>query len=66
MQVGSELRLKKTGEIVVDNPEIEVSQELASEAVLSHRFDSTTGEHVLMLLDPLANRQHMDEREEGD
>jgi quinol monooxygenase YgiN len=60
MQVGSELRIKNTGEIVIDNPELELAnQPSAADAVLSYKFDRNTKEHVLRLLDPVADRKHL-------
>jgi hypothetical protein len=55
MQVGSELRIKKTGEIAVSNPEVEVAlTDVAADAVLSYRLDPDSGEHVITLLKPVA------------
>jgi hypothetical protein len=55
LQVGSELRIRNTGEVSVSNPTIETAPALdAADAVLDYRFDPQTGEHVLRLLDPLA------------
>jgi hypothetical protein len=60
MQVGSELRIKKTGELVVDNPETELAElREAADAVLAYSFDARTGEHILRLLDPVANHAHL-------
>jgi hypothetical protein len=60
LQVGSELRIKKNGELSVDNPELELSEQAsAADAVLSYHFDPQTGEHILRLLDPVANHKHM-------
>ncbi len=57
MQVGTEFRIRKNGDIVLDNPEIELAADTAAaDAVLSYRFDPETGEHVLRLLDPVAER----------
>jgi hypothetical protein len=43
LQVGSTVRLTKTGDIVIDNPEIELSREQnAADAVLSYTFDPQT------------------------
>ena len=57
MQVGTEFRIRNNGDIVLDNPEIELASDTAAaDAVLSYRFDSETGEHVLRLLDPVAER----------
>ena len=67
MQVGSELRIKTTGELAIDNPEIELAPDLrAADAVLSYRFDRTTGEHILRLLDPVADHRHLREHHEDD
>jgi len=67
MQVGSEFRIKSTGDLVMDNPEIELAGDRrAADAVLSYRFDRTTGEHVLRLLDPVADHGHLREHREGD
>jgi hypothetical protein len=60
MQVGSELRIKNTGEVIVDNPELELAPyREAADAVISYRFDPKTGEHILRLLDPVANHKHL-------
>ncbi len=58
MQVGAELRIKKDGSITVDNPEIELPGSDA-DALLSYRFDAQTGEHILRLLDPVADHKHL-------
>jgi len=58
MQIGAELRIKANGDIVVDNPEIELALDTA-DAVLAYRFDAESGEHVLRLVEPLANRKHL-------
>jgi hypothetical protein len=60
MQVCSELRIKNTGELVVGNPEIELSGEnTAADAVLSYRFDANAMEHILRLLEPVADHDHL-------
>ena len=60
LQVGSELRIKNGGEIVLDNPELELAEGTrAADAVLSYRFDRSTGEHILRLLDPVADHKHL-------
>lgn len=60
MQVGSELRIKNNGEIVVDNPELELDQRSdAADAVLIYRFDPQAREHVLRLADPVADHKHV-------
>lgn len=67
MQVGSEFRIKSTGDLVMDNPEIELAADRkAADAVLSYRFDRATGEHVLRLLDPVADHRHLREHSKGD
>lgn len=59
LQVGTELRIKNNGDIVIDNPELELaSEDRAADAVLIYRFDPKAGEHILRLLDPVADRQH--------
>jgi hypothetical protein len=60
LQVGSELRIKNDGDIVIDNPELELAaDERAADAVLIYRFDARAGEHVLRLLEPVADHRHM-------
>lgn len=60
MQVGSELRIRNSGEIVVDNPEFELAQDpRAADATLAYRFNRRQGEHVLRLLDPVADHRHL-------
>jgi hypothetical protein len=55
LQVGSELRIRNTGELNVSNPTIEAAPSLdAADAVLDYRFDPQTGEHVLRLVRPTA------------
>ena len=57
LQVGSELRIRNNGEIVVSNPTIEAEPaQDAADAVLDYRFDSDTGEHVIRLVEPAALR----------
>ena len=58
MQVGSELRIRNSGEVTVNNPTIETGSALeAADAVLDYRYDPQTGEHVLRLVEPVANRR---------
>ena len=60
LQVGSELRIKNNGDIVIDNPELELAaDDRAADAALVYRFDPKAGEHVLRLLDPVADHRHM-------
>ena len=59
LQVGSELRIKNNGDFVIDNPELELlGDDRAADAVLLYRFNSQEGEHVLRLVDPVADRAH--------
>lgn len=67
LQVGSTVRLTKTGDVVIDNPEIELSREPnAADAVLSYQFDPQTGSHTSRLVDPVADRQHMKSHKRND
>jgi hypothetical protein len=51
--VGSELRIRNSGEISVSNPTLEgAPAQDAADAVLDYRFDSQSGEHVIRLLQP--------------
>lgn len=60
LQVGEELRIRNNGNIVVDNPELELDrEERAADAVLLYRFDAQSGEHILRLLDPVADHKHV-------
>ena len=57
MQVGTEFRIRKNGDIILDNPELELAADTAAaDAVLSYRFDPNSGEHILRLLEPVAER----------
>jgi hypothetical protein len=67
LQVGSELRIKNNGDIIIDNPELElVGDEQAADAVLLYRFDSKAGEHILRLVDPVADRAHLSQHRSND
>ena len=67
MQVGSELRIKNDGAIVVDNPELELGlDENAADAMLSYRYDAKEGVHILRLLDPVADHEHIRLHRRGD
>jgi len=58
LHVGSELRIKNNGDIIIDNPELELaSDDRAADAVLIYRLDPQSGEHVLRLVDPVAQRR---------
>jgi quinol monooxygenase YgiN len=60
MQVGSELRITSDGSIVIGNPELELAwNTAAASAVLTYRYDAGSGEHVIRLLEPMADRKHM-------
>jgi len=60
MQVGQELRIRSNGDLIVDNPELELEgEERAADAVLLYRFDAQSGEHILQLLDPVADHKHV-------
>ena len=60
MQVGQELRIRSNGDLIVDNPELELEgEERAADAVLLYRFDAQSGEHILRLLDPVADHKHL-------
>jgi hypothetical protein len=67
LQVGSTVRLTKAGDVVIDNPEIELARETeAADAVLSYTFDAQTGSHTLRLIDPVADRQHQKTHKRND
>ena len=67
LQVGSEFRIRKDGTIVMGNPEIELAdQRHAADAMLSYRFDAKTGEHIVRLLDPVADHRHLAAHHRGD
>jgi hypothetical protein len=67
LQVGSELRITRDGSIVMDNPELElVGEEQAADATLLYRYDDSTGMHIIRLLDPVADRQHLKEHRRND
>ena len=57
MQVGTEFRIRNNGDIILDNPELELAADpAAADAVLSYRFDAESREHILRLLEPVAER----------
>jgi hypothetical protein len=67
LQVGEELRIRNNGDVIVDNPEVELDkEEQAADAVLLYRFDAQAGEHILRLLDPVADHQHLKVHRRGD
>jgi hypothetical protein len=60
LQVGTELRINNKGDIIVDNPELELAREVeAADATLMYRFDSARGMHIFRLLDPVADHKHV-------
>jgi len=60
LQVGSEFRIKNNGDIVLGNPELELAFETAAaDAVLLYRFEPQSGEHVLRLVEPVADHRHL-------
>ncbi len=57
---GSELRIKNNGEVIVDNPELELAEDArAADAALSYRFDQNSGERILRLVEPTADHKHL-------
>jgi hypothetical protein len=67
LQVGSSVRIKNNGDMILDNPELElVGDDNAADAVLMYRFDPQAGEHIIRLVDPVANRQHMKTHKRND
>lgn len=61
MQVHTELRIHKDGEIAVSNPSVGLGpNDLAASAVISYRFDQATGEHVIRLEEPMSHDRHED------
>ncbi len=60
LQVGAELRIRNDGDVIMDNPELELARDdRAADAVLLYRFDEETKEHVLRLVEPVADHQHV-------
>jgi hypothetical protein len=60
LQVGTELRINNNGEVRMSNPELELAREAsAADAVLLYRFNANSGEHILRLAEPVANRKHV-------
>lgn len=56
LQIGAELRFRNNGDLIMDNPELELEgEQRAADAVLRYRFDAIKGEHVLRLLEPVAD-----------
>ena len=60
MQVGSVLRIKSSGEIIVSNPELELARDPdAADAVLLYYFDPVSNEHIIRLQEPVADHKHI-------
>lgn len=67
LQVGSELRIKNNGDIVIVNPELElIGEDRAADAVLIYRFDAKNGVHSLRLVDPVADHRHIKNHKRND
>jgi hypothetical protein len=67
LQVGTELRVTNKGEVILSNPELELSgEERAADAVLLYKFNPSTAEHTFRLVDPLADRKHTKVHRPGD
>ena len=67
LQVGSELRIKNNGDIVIDNPELElIGDDRAADAVLIYRFDPQNGVHSLRLAEPVADHEHIKHHRRND
>jgi hypothetical protein len=67
LQVGTELRITNKGEIILSNPELELSREVgAADATLLYKFDPNRGEHSFRLVNPLADHKHMRKHKPGD
>jgi hypothetical protein len=66
MQIHSELRMRKNGEIALGNPVVGLGRnDLAASAVISHRFDEATGEHVIRLEEPMSHDRREESRPES-
>ena len=60
LQVGAELRIRNNGDVTMDNPELELAgDDGAADAVLLYRFDEEAREHLLRLVEPVANHKHL-------
>jgi hypothetical protein len=67
LQVGSSVRIKNNGDLILDNPELElVGEDRAADAVLMYRFDPQANEHIIRLLDPVADRAHLKTHKRND
>ena len=53
LQIGSELRIRNTGELSVSNPTLEAGPgQSDADAIIDYRFDPQTAEHVLRVVRP--------------
>jgi hypothetical protein len=67
LQVGSSVRIKNNGDLILDNPELELlGQDRAADAVLMYRFDAQANEHIIRLLDPVADHAHLKNHKRND
>jgi hypothetical protein len=67
LQVGSELRIRNNGDIVINNPELELAGDIqAADPVFLYRFDPKAGVHILRLVAPVADHQHLKVRRRDD
>jgi len=67
LQVGTELRIRNNGDVIIDNPAIELASESnAADAVILYHFNEKAGEHIFRLLDPVADHQHLKSHHRGD
>jgi hypothetical protein len=67
LQVGSELRIRNNGDVIVDNPAIELaSGDGAGDAVILYRFNEKAGEQVFRLLASVADHQHLKTHRQND
>ena len=57
LQAGGELRIRNDGNLTFGNPQLELAGDASmADAVLLYRFDRRSGEHILHLLDPVADQ----------
>lgn len=60
LQVGPELRSMNEGNLVIDNPELELAgDESAADATLVCRFDPVKGERLVRLLNPVVDHKYI-------
>ena len=54
---GSEFRIKNNGDIIIDNPELELAgDDRAADAILMYRFNAQAGVHAMDSAIPLAHQ----------